>query len=297
MKSLYTVLTLFAFFFLSCTVISAQKTFDPASYMQFLQENKTLTTSQLLENNAPKTTYYSNRMYPAELKTVPWFASIESAYELTPEEQELLANNHFMVSQRLKNWDWASAFIGIYSNDLPLFISSDFVLHTLHKSYDVILQTLEWQFLEPNLMDLLKAMYDSYPAIYTKYSSDERFSDALEDIDLYVSVARSLLHNSEYLPQKHTSDKFNEVMQAVNDEQMAFITLFTDSRLRKIDFSQFKPRGHYNKTIYTNEGERKLENYFRAMMWLGRIDFLLTAPPDNPWEPDLPASEFRWESM
>ncbi len=293
MKSFYTVLTLFALFFLNYTVISAQRTFDPASYMQFLQENKNLTTSQLLENNAPKTTYYSNRMYPAELKTVPWFASIDSAYELTPEEQELLANNHFMVSQRLKNWDWASAFINIYSNDLPLFISTDFVLHTLHKSYDVILQTLEWQFLEPNLMDLLKAMYDSYPKLYDKYSNDVRLSDALGDVDLYISIARSLLLNSDYLPQKHTSDKFNEIMQAVGDEQMAYMTLFTESRQRKIDFSQFKPRGHYNKTIYTNEGERTLENYFRAMMWLGRIDFLLTAPPENPWEPDWTVDELR----
>ncbi len=293
MKYLKSILIVFILFVLNGKLLQAQSNFDPSQYMQFLEQNKTLTTSQLLENNAPKTTYYSNRLYPAELKTVPWFASIDSAYELTPEEQELLANNHFMVSQRLKNWDWASAFISIYSNDLPLFISSDFVLHTLHKSYDVILQTLEWQFLEPNLMDLLKSMYDSYPALYSKYSSDDRFNDALGDVDLYVSVARSLLHNSEYLPQKHTSDKFNEIIQAVKDEQMASITLFTETRTRNIDFSQFKPRGHYNKIFYTNEGERTLENYFRAMMWLGRIDFLLTAPPENPWEPDWTVDELR----
>ncbi len=293
MKYLKSILIVFILFVLNGKLLQAQSNFDPSQYMQFLEENKTLTASQLLENNAPKTTYYSNRLYPAELKTVPWFASIDSAYELTPEEQELLANNHFMVSQRLKNWDWASAFISIYSNDLPLFISSDFVLHTLHKSYDVILQTLEWQFLEPNLMDLLKSMYESYPALYSKYSNDGRFNDALEDVDLYVSVARSLLHNSEYLPQKHTSDKLNEIIQAVKDEQMASITLFTETRTRNIDFSQFKPRGHYNKIFYTNEGERTLENYFRAMMWLGRIDFLLTAPPENPWEPDWTVDELR----
>jgi hypothetical protein len=293
MKSLYSFLIFFILFFLNGTVIRAQSTFDPALYMKFLEENKTLTADQLLENNAPKTTYYADRLYPADLKTVPWFASIDSVYNLTSKEQELLANNHFMVSQRLKNWDWASAFIGIYSNDLPLFISTDFILHTLHKSYDVILQTLEWQFLEPNLMDLLKAMYDSYPALYAKYGNDNRFSDALADVDLYISIARSLLLNSDYLPQKHSPDKFNEIMQAVYNEQMTEITLFTETRLRKTDFSQFKPRGHYNKIIYTNEGERTLENYFRAMMWLGRIDFLLTAPPENPWEPDWTVDELR----
>jgi hypothetical protein len=293
MKYLKSILIVFTLFVLSSKLVQAQSNFNPAQYMQFLENNKTLTTNQLLENNAPKTIYYSDRLYPADLKTVPWYASIDSVYNLTPGEQELLANNHFMVSERLKNWDWTSAFVGIYFNDLPLFISSDFVLHTLHKSYDAILQTLEWQFLEPNLKDLLRAMYDAYPGIYAKYSTDERFSDALSDVDLYVSVARSLLHNASYLPQKHSSAKFNEIMQAVDNEQMTEITLFTETRLRRIDFSQFKPRGHYNKIIYTNEGERTLESYFRAMMWLGRIDFLLTAPPENPWEKDWTVDELR----
>lgn len=293
MKHLYIIVTVFTLLFLNSRLLQAQSTFDPATYMQFLENNKTLTTARLLEDNAPKTIYYSGRQYPAKLKSLPWYESIDSVYGLTSKEQDLLANNHFMVSQRLKSWDWASAFIGIYSSDLPLFISSDFILHTLHKSYDVILQTLEWQFLEPNLMDLLKAMYDSYPQLYSKYSHDDRFTDVLADVDLYVSVARSLLLDTDYLPQKHGSEKYIEIMQAVDAEQMAYITLFTETRIRKIDFSQFKPRGHYNKIIYTNEGERTLEDYFRAMMWLGRIDFLLTAPPENPWEPEWTVDELR----
>ena len=36
-----------------------------------------------------------------------------------------------------------------------------------------------------------------------------------------------------------------------------------------------------------------LDDYFRAMMWMGRIDFLLTAPPENPWEPDWTDDELR----
>ena len=75
-----------------------------------------------------------------------------------------------------------------------------------------------------------------------------------------------------------------KVMTAIEAEQMVYMTLFTETRHRKIDFSQFTPRGHYNKEIYTRDGVITLENYFKAMMWLGRIDFLLTAPPENPWE-------------
>src|SRR5690606_9418788 len=42
-----------------------------------------------------------------------------------------------------------------------------------------------------------------------------------------------------------------------------------------IDASQFTPRGHY-------EDEEDLQNYFRAMMWLGRIDLrLIETLPDG----------------
>jgi hypothetical protein len=75
--------------------------------------------------------------------------------------------------------------------------------------------------------------------------------------------------------------------------QMVSTTLFTEERLRKLDFSQFTPRGHYNKDIYTPGGTITLEKYFRTMMWLGRIDFLLTAPPENPWESDWTDEELR----
>ncbi|MCD4710710.1 MAG: DUF3160 domain-containing protein, partial [Bacteroidales bacterium] len=103
----------------------------------------------------------------------------------------------------------------------------------------------------------------------------------------------SLAEGEEYLPQTDTPEKFNQVLEAVEAEQMIEMPLFTESRNRKLDFSQFTPRGHYNKTIYTPQGEITLEDYFKAMMWLGRIDFLLTAPPENPWESDWTDDELR----
>jgi hypothetical protein len=293
MKTRYFIPSILFILFVTGYILQAQTTFDKETYMQFLNENKTLSTGQLLENNPPRTVYYATRTYPTGLNDVPWYDTINNIYNLTPAEEELLANNHFMVSQRMESYTWAEAFVNIYYNDLPLFISTDFVLYTLHNSYDAILQTLEWQFLEPNLMELLKAMYNSYPALYSKYISDPRFNDVLADVDLYVSVAYSLLLDKTYAPQSHQPEKYNEIIQAVMDEQLKFTTLFTESRERKIDFSQFKPRGHYNKIIYTPEGEKTLENYFRAMMWLGRIDFLMTAPPENPWEPDWTVDELR----
>ena len=271
----------------------SQTGFSPDAYIQFLEDHTDYSAQQLLQEHPFQSTYYSNREYPADLASIPWFDSIEQQFILTLDEKEMLARNHFMVSERLMNFDWASAFIGLYSSDLPLFISTDFVLSTLHESYDVILQTLEWQLLEPNLMDLLGSMYQYFPAMAENYADDQRYVEVLQDVDLYVAVAFSLAEGRERLPQYGSPDKYHEIMAAIDAEQMAYLTLFTETRLRKLDFSQFTPRGHYNKEIYTQDGFITLENYFRAMMWLGRIDFLMTAPPQNPWETDWTMEELR----
>lgn len=265
----------------SLSIVKGQSTFDPASYMQYLQENKALTPDQLLAGNPPKTVYYSSRLYPVSLPDVPWYDSVNSVFNLTQKEEELLSNNFFMVSERLRYNDWIAPLLTIYDNDLPLFISTDFVLFTLHNAYDAVLQTIEWQFLEPNLKILLESLYNSFPSLYGKYKDDIRMSDALADVDLYVAVAYALAKGETYLPQSHSREKYDEVMQSIEAEQMTGMSLFTTPpRTRNVDFSQFKPRGHYTYTIHTPSGEITLENYFRAMMWLGRIDFMLTAPPD-----------------
>ena len=279
---------------LICTLqVKAQGTFSPDTYMQFLEEHKDYSAQELLGDHPPRTTYYSSRQYPADLSAIPWYDSLNSRFRFTEDENNMLSQNFFMVSERLGSYDWPSAFLGIYSSDLPLFISTDFVLSTLHNSYDAILQTIEWQFLEPNLLELLHAMYAHFSDLVDTYSADTRFVDVLKDVDLFISVALSLAEDGDYLPQYDTPVKYKELMVAIDAEKMISMTLFTDTKRRKLDFSQFTPRGHYNKEIYTSDGKITLEKYFRTMMWLGRIDFLLTAPPENPWEPDWTDEELR----
>ncbi len=277
----------------STGVIRAQSNFSGEAYMQFREGHKNYSATEIIADHPPRTSYYAARQYPANLSLIPWYDSLHHHFQFTAYEQEYLKNNFFMVSERLESMDWASAFIGLYSSDLPLFLSTDFILSTLHNSYDAILQTIEWQFLEPNLKDLLHSMYADVQSLAAKYSSDPRLEEVLKDIDLYVSMALSLAEGSAFLPKLDTPEKFHALMAAVAAEDMVDMTLFTETKLRHLDFSQFTPRGHYNKPIYSEGREITLENYFRAMMWLGRIDFLMTAPPGNPWEAEWTDDELR----
>jgi len=273
--------------------LGAQTDFSPEAYLEFREDNRHLSAAELTGRFAPQTTYYASRQNPAVLGAIPWFDSLNAHFRFTLHEKALLEQNHFMVSQRLSSMSWAEAFIQLYSADLPLFLSSDFVLSTLHNSYDAVLQTIELELLEPNLKVLLKALYQQVPALGESYGQDPRFAHVLADVDLYIAVARSLAEGEAFLPQLGGDADYHAVMDAVAAEEMVSMPLFTASRPRKLDFSQFTPRGHYNKEIHTPDGMVTQEDYFRAMMWLGRIDFLLTAPPENPWEPDWTQEELR----
>lgn len=278
---------LLAILTMSAAAMFSQSQFEPGSYLDFIESNKSLDANGLIQQYPAQTTYYSSRTYPAELEKYPWFDTINKRFELTEDECGYLKQNYFMVTERLQYLSWTDAYINLYANDLPLFLSTDFILHTLHQSYDEILKSIEIQMLEPNLKVLLKSMYDYFPTLYAEYNTEAQFTSSLADVDLYLAVARSLLENDKVLPQYSPKDKYDEVMTAIVAEELVEMPLFTRATLkRKLDFSQFEPRGHYTDVIWTKEGERTLEDYFRTMMWLGRIDFLLTAPPGNPWETD-----------
>jgi hypothetical protein len=88
------------------------------------------------------------------------------------------------------------------------------------------------------------------------------------DLDVYLAVARSLLSGGELLPVAGGAPKtIHELYQlALQASGEATVTLFGAER--DIDASQFTPRGHY-------ADEPLLQQYFRAMIWLGRTDFRL----------------------
>ena len=100
--------------------------------------------------------------------------------------------------------------------------------------------------------------------------------DARADADIYLAVASSLLEGSSVSPVAGGSAEAIRTLveKATAANGTATVTLFGVARQDE-DFSQFEPRGHYTDS-------EALRRYFKAMMWLGRIDFrLLETQPDG----------------
>jgi hypothetical protein len=200
---------------------------------------------------------------PSQAVNLPLIQS--SSLKLSDAELATLASSGLAISARQSFPTFFMGYLGIYASDLPLFVSGDSVLHAVHRSYDAILKDVELAALQPTLQTLITGMRN---ALVSESSAGSWPSDAVADVDAYLAIALSLsMATGRAAPVAGGDDAtisaiVAKVMSGTGSDS---ITLFGESRV--VDFSQFAPRGHYAGS--------SLESYFRAMMWLGRMDLRL----------------------
>jgi len=285
-------LRFFVFFVFSPMLLFAQNNITTQQYYQFLQSHQNVTTDEILSKFSPETPYFSGIQSDSLLKQTVFLDSVGEKFNLTPDERTHLKNFRFMVTERLSFTTFGEAFHEVYRKDLPVFVSTDAILQPLHKSYDEILKLIEYGMLRPRLEKIINQLYDTFPQLADRYQTEAALDTALQDVDLYVTLAKSLLDSTEAAPHLVSQEVVDRVWKTVQSEQMADIPLFS-TKLRHIDFSQFVVRGHYTDSFWYRGKQVTLRNYFRAMMWLGRIDFFLTPPPQNPWESNWTKEDIR----
>jgi hypothetical protein len=187
-----------------------------------------------------------------------------TASTLSPSAQELavLGQQGFVISRSKEFPSFVYGYSAIYANDLPLFVSADSILDAVHRSYDSMLEQFETNMLISDLQTLLQQMRTNLAA------SSEATAQVRSDVDLYLAVPLALLTGQTVAPVAGASSTaINGLVQAATNAQgIQTNTLFGVER--EIDMSQFEPRGHYTDS-------NQLGQYFRAMMWLGRIEFRL----------------------
>ncbi|MGE4181411.1 MAG: DUF3160 domain-containing protein, partial [Limisphaerales bacterium] len=203
-------------------------------------------------------------------------------YRLNTRELELFRQNGFVVSGRLAFKgghsligaglpSMGNAFYQLWYNDLPVFISTDAILHAWHRTYDLMLEELESAFLSAALDTLLQRMATEIPAAWASAGTGV-LRDSVLDADYLVTVARSLLRGHGTVPSPLGQEsRVAETLADIHAGQLKFVADFMGA-CRSIDFSQFEPRGHYTHS-------EQLRRYFQCLMWLGRIDVPVAGGP------------------
>jgi hypothetical protein len=243
--------------------------FDITRYGEYLNNHKDMSPENLLG-------LYPAGVFKSNIKENYNFAdysdSIKLKYNLTKAEISLIEKNGFVISDRLSYSTYGQAFLDIYQKDMPLFLSCDAVLHAFHKSYDKLLMDLEIESIIPKLNDVLGKLAAGINTMNSKYASIPDMKESLQDLDLYIAIGNGLMGNTVNLFYSENKTKYNEIMNDITAETPAYISLFCNTA-RKMDFSQFKVRGHYTNTYYPI-----LQKYFKAMIWYGRTEIYLIAP-------------------
>ena len=166
MKNIFLSSSLFLLCFVSA-LLHAQ--FDVEAYKKFLEQNKSLTTQQIIDKyDAGRFVSNTN----TDCNAAQFFAQVDSKYSLTPTEKELINKHSFMVTERVSFPSFSAGFYDVYTNDLPVYISSDAILHALHRSYDNMLADVERTYLSYQLKASIKLMHSRLSAIARNASLD-----------------------------------------------------------------------------------------------------------------------------
>jgi hypothetical protein len=269
MKKIIPAFLLVLSLLISSKISAHHNNFTVNAYKEFLQSHQNLTSQQLLDMySAGSFTENINLNY----QSVSYFDSIDIKYNLTNYEKELIAKHGFMVSERLLSNSFGEAFLDIYHKDLPVFISTDAILHSIHMSYDNILKDIELAIIIDKIDALLTQLHSKMPELSAKYSAYPDMLQMLKDVDIYLTVPRKLFGQSASPYFQDNNLKIDTILQMIDNEKVVKYPLFSDKPVI-MDWSQFKPRGHY-----TDQYQPILAKYFRTMMWFGRIEIYLMSP-------------------
>jgi hypothetical protein len=204
---------------------------------------------------------------PWDRVTPPRYLSrVTERFALTRKETAALFKNGFVVPARLATAGYTQALNDIYQAELPLYVSVDAVLHAVYKSNDDVIAEVEVDSLTRHLTHLLDGLHAELRPAAASYPPA-----VAADLDVYLTVARSLLADAA-APSALGNDAAAAGLVARVKEARGMISLPLFGRSRVVDFSQMQPRGHYASAFGGILG-----GYFRASMWLSRIELNLVS--------------------
>lgn len=199
---------------------------------------------------------------------------VASRLGLTSAERAALEKNGFVVMTRDDAPSYAWMFHEIYQSELPIYVSADAILHAVFVSNDHALATLERADLVARLDRALAAMHCALPAMVAELPRDTAL-----DVDVYLTVGRSLLAGAPVASVLGVDAEVGDLTRDVGlAREMKPIALF--GRDRMVDFTQYRPRGRY-------AGDEALARYFRAAMWLSRLELNLVSRSSRSSQPGV----------
>lgn len=216
--------------------------------------------------NTPIVPSYS---LPLSTRDITNFDVISKQLSLNQSAINKLNQNGFVVIPNplnLKSDDVVGTYTTLGVNKIPVFVTSDSVLHLYHVQFDDTLREIEEREFYRSLWNISTVLLEDSTNTYKISTGTEK--EAARRNVAFFSVGVSLLdpEKAKDLVPAYVQDDVTLEMKYITDHQgLAVSPIFRYYE----DYSQYVPRGHYTRS-------ENLKKYFLAMMWYGRMSFLLS---------------------
>jgi hypothetical protein len=231
---------------------------------------------------------------PLKTNEISNFADFSTKITLGNDALNLLKKNGFVVIHNPfnpKEEDIITPYKTLKDEEIPIFITSDTLLHLYHIQFDETLKQIEEREFYDKIWEISQEFFDDAIEKYSNTTGD--LKEASKRNVAYLSVGLSLLQpredqlcnleecdDSELGGAYFTEEDLTNYSFLIPDFVESEVTQELDlierhSGFEKSpifiyleDYSQYVPRGHYTRS-------ERLKNYFKAFMWYGRISMLL----------------------
>ncbi len=177
-------------------------------------------------------------------------------------QRTFLSQNGFVVSPTDTKQFYELYEATRYAN-IPVYVTTDSSLHIFHLVFDKMLRDLERQKLYPNLKKLNALLVSSAEKQVVAAKGTVLEADTLSVL-AYLAVAQKLADPQAKVPPVVAAKVAAELELIEAHTGISRSSLFAFDE----DYSQYIPRGHYTRS-------EALKNYFKSMVWYGRINFRL----------------------
>jgi hypothetical protein len=194
-------------------------------------------------------------------------------FEFSPAAQELLVKNGFVVVP-----SWGEEFYMMYEpnryDSIPNFITTDSMLHNYHLFFNNLLERVEREYMVPELQKLNTLMLNEAQQQYKSLQGGTWENAARRNL-AFFTVGNLLMNQNIEIPAPVKKEVEQEMALIQKHQDMTVSPIMnigqTDANVMealKEDYTQYIPRGHYTRS-------ESLQNYFKTMMWYGRLTFRL----------------------
>ncbi len=207
---------------------------------------------------------------PLDLDAV---ANEDAMRRLSAEAKQLLNQNGFVVTPAGPKEDMADVYDDIRRSHMPVYVTADSLLHVYHIQFDESLKDIEEREFYADLVTLSVQLAGHSIDQYGQLTGD--LKEAARRNWAFFTVAWALLQGEIWQGAMSVAlpgtELYAEVPLIEAHEGFAVSPIFK----YKEDYSQYVPRGHYTRS-------EELKRYFKAMMWYGRMAFLLKGTDLDP---------------